>query len=284
MTSRVLLLAGCLLAWLTPASASSPESPTPILTEAALISETRSVRPGHAFWVALRLEAKDGWHTYWRYPGDTGLATKISWRLPNGFRAGDIEWPAPERIEIGPAANYGYHGEVLLLTKIDVPAAASGSRTVTLNAKADWLACEKICVPESAALTLTLPVGDAAPEKDERWQEKFSAARRRIPVPAPWPATFGVHGDVLALSLPATASDGARSILFFPHEYGAIDNAAPQTFGLHRDRAVLKVTRGEMMTEQVRHLAGTVVMIFKNGAETVLKSFDITASRNDRTL
>ncbi|MEX2450578.1 MAG: protein-disulfide reductase DsbD domain-containing protein [Rhodospirillales bacterium] len=278
---RSWLLAGCLLAWLTPASASPPAE---TFTHASLIAETRSVQPGKPLSVALRLESKDGWHTYWRYPGDTGLATKIAWRLPNGFRAGDIEWPAPERIEIGPAANYGYHGEVLLLTKIDVPAAASALKTVTLNAQADWLACEKICVPESATLTLTLPVSDAAPEKDARWQEKFSAARRQIPVPAPWPATFGVHGDVLALSLPATASDGAQNILFFPHEYGAIDNAAPQAFGLHRDRAVLKMTRGEMMTEQVKHLAGTVVMVFKSGGGTVLKSFDITASRNDRTL
>jgi len=37
-----------------------------------LVSEVDSIAPGQAFWVALQLDIRDGWHTYWRNPGDSG--------------------------------------------------------------------------------------------------------------------------------------------------------------------------------------------------------------------
>ncbi|MEQ8193123.1 MAG: hypothetical protein RIB59_01405, partial [Rhodospirillales bacterium] len=101
---------------------------------------------------------------------------------------------------------------------------------------------------------------------------------------APWPVIFSVHKNELALSLPAKAAAEAHSVLFFPHDYGAIDNAAPQTFGLHQGRAVLKMTPGTMITDKTDRLSGTIVMVFKNGEASVSKAYEITASRNDRTL
>src|SRR6185369_1520698 len=70
--------------------------------EAELVSEVESIQPGQPFWVALRLKMEDHWHTYWQNPGDSGLATKIIWNLPEGFRAESIQWPYPEKIEAPP--------------------------------------------------------------------------------------------------------------------------------------------------------------------------------------
>ena len=58
--------------------------------DARLLSEVKTVQPGGSFWVATKLQMSDGWHTYWRNPGDSGLETTIEWNLPEGFSAGDI--------------------------------------------------------------------------------------------------------------------------------------------------------------------------------------------------
>ena len=88
--------------------------------EASLVAETATVAPGGAFWVALRLDIAEGWHTYWRNPGDSGEPTRIDWRLPEGVTASDIHWPAPEAIAYGPLMNFGYHGTAWHLVRMTV--------------------------------------------------------------------------------------------------------------------------------------------------------------------
>src|ERR1700732_3181097 len=68
--------------------------------KARLVSEVNSVGPSQVFWVALELEIRDGWHTYWRNPGDSGQATKLEWQLPAGVGAGGIVWASSHRFEI----------------------------------------------------------------------------------------------------------------------------------------------------------------------------------------
>src|ERR1035438_5443799 len=73
--------------------------------KARLVGEVRSVAPGQSFFVALELDIREGWHTYWRNPGDSGQATKLTWALPDGWSAGEIQWPAPHRFELAPLVN-----------------------------------------------------------------------------------------------------------------------------------------------------------------------------------
>ncbi|HMQ13982.1 MAG TPA: protein-disulfide reductase DsbD family protein, partial [Candidatus Competibacter phosphatis] len=132
--------------------------------QAELISETTAIQPGQPFWVALRLQMRDGWHVYWRNPGDSGLAPTVTWTLPAGFSAGEIQWPYPERIPVGPLMNFGYHGTVVLPVQIQPLSSLPDQDTFTLRARADWLVCQEDCIPESADLELTLPTqADPAP-------------------------------------------------------------------------------------------------------------------------
>jgi DsbC/DsbD-like thiol-disulfide interchange protein len=61
------------------------EAPTGPLVKVQLIAENDAIKPGVPFTVALRQEITPGWHTYWTNPGDSGLATNITWDLPEGF-------------------------------------------------------------------------------------------------------------------------------------------------------------------------------------------------------
>src|SRR5258708_19152112 len=89
--------------------------------KARLVSEVSAVGPGQVFWVALELNIRDGWHTYWRNPCDSGEPTKLALQLPAEFTAGDIVWTTPHRFEIAPLVNYGYDKHAMHLVQITPP-------------------------------------------------------------------------------------------------------------------------------------------------------------------
>ena len=124
---------------------------------ASLISKTDHIAPGKPFWVAVRLDMDQGWHTYYKNPGDSGLPTKISWKLPAGFEAGKIQWPKPKKITESAITNYIYEDRVDLAVRIAPPANLK-EETVNLSAKVSWLECKDACVPGSSEVRLTLPV------------------------------------------------------------------------------------------------------------------------------
>jgi DsbC/DsbD-like thiol-disulfide interchange protein len=127
------------------------------------------------FWLGLSLTPEHGWHTYWKNPGDAGMPTRISWDLPPGWSAGDIDWPVPSRIPVGPLANYGYEGPVLLTSQVFPPRDWQG-QPVRVVAHAHWLVCKDQCVPESADLVVALPA-PAQPQVHAR----FVTARQSVP-------------------------------------------------------------------------------------------------------
>src|SRR5271167_4678781 len=128
------------LTLLSPAAYAVPEDA--VATEnvtAKLVSEVSAISPGQSFWVALEFNIRDGWHTYWRNPGDSGQATAIKWQLPSGFEAGDIVWTTPHRFELPPLMNYGYAKHAVHLVKIDAPGDLRPGSPIVLSAKASWL-------------------------------------------------------------------------------------------------------------------------------------------------
>ena len=129
------------------------------LVKADLLADTSSIVPGKPFTVGLRLQMAPHWHTYWQNSGDAGLPTKIAWQLPDGFKAGALQWPIPTRIDsAGDIVNYGYSEQAVLLTEITPPAQLPPGE-ISLRAKADWLVCADLCVPGEANLALRLPTG-----------------------------------------------------------------------------------------------------------------------------
>ena len=140
---------------------SSQASANPQRTEhaiAEIVSDRAGVHAGQSIQIGLSLTLKPGWHTYWRNPGDAGLPTTLDWSLPPGSRVTDIDWPAPERIDVGPLVSFGYEGEVLFPLTFTAPSFARPGDTLRLRAQARWLVCKDVCIPESAVLEFDLPV------------------------------------------------------------------------------------------------------------------------------
>ena len=170
---------------------------------------------------------KEHWHTYWRNPGDSGEPTQVTWKLPQGFVAGDLEWPAPSLIRVGPVASFGYEGDAILLARITPPRDVRSGTTVSLAADIAYIVCEKICIPGEASVSLSLPVSERSASSPAN--AIFDAARSKLPQPSPWKATFSSRNKS-NYGVPARRrqGDAIRAAQFFPYDNTLIDNAARQ--------------------------------------------------------
>ncbi len=230
--------------------------------EAELVAERTAVVPGQPVTVALRLAMIPRWHTYWRNPGDSGEPTRIEWRLPAGFAVGPIEWPIPKLLPVGPLMNYGYEGEVLLLSRITPPPELPLGRPVTLSARATWLVCEVQCIPEEAELSLVLPA-TATSRDDPGWARSIAAVRAALPAPPGgldgWriSAHGGPGGATLALAPPAGVA--LRELTFFPFDEGKIEPAAPQRLTRSDDGYRLTLAAAAQPVGDFTRVAGILV-------------------------
>ena len=233
------------------ASSQAQEFDGKTLVSARLLSSQSAIVPGQPFEVGLLLEMAPEWHTYWEYSGDAGLPTKIDWKLPDGFQAGQIQWPAPHlMIEPGDIWTYGYGGEVVLITTVIPPKDLPAGTPMTLRAKASWLVCKDLCIPGSAELELTLPVAATATAENQPFFSRF-----RSELPSSEPPPFGLAWEQKSGAWHLKISDlppGAKAALF-PLGSGDGDSAhpiagAPGEFSIQTPgsfRGVLSITSGE---------------------------------------
>jgi thiol:disulfide interchange protein len=144
-----------------------------------LLAEPSAVSAGVPFFVALKMSHDPGWHTYYKEPGDSGLPTKVQWRLPEGFTAGEIQWPLPQKIVLPPLVNFGYKGEAALLTLISPPRALDGQQ-VTLAGRVSWLECKEECVPGQADVSVVVPAAATPGAPSEKMKAFFDGARSKL--------------------------------------------------------------------------------------------------------
>jgi thiol:disulfide interchange protein DsbD len=278
MRIAILGLLGLLL--LSPAAfALSGNSFASDNVKARLVSELGTMGPGQTDWVALELDIREGWHTYWRNPGDSGEATKLTWQLPSGFTAGDIVWTTPHRFELPPLVNYGYSKHVMHLVPITAPKDLKAGTTIDLAAKASWLVCSDVCIPESADLKLRIPASAQPGSVDPKDAALFTAARSELPTLQPAATTARIQGDQLIISLGkewgATLSQ-IKSLAFFPYDEGSIEYAAPQTLTRAGDMLQL-ATKVGFQPPQPGTIRGVLVATENSGNESTAVPIEIAA-------
>ena len=215
-----------------------------------LVAETTAAVPGSTVWVAVVQDIDHGWHTYWRNPGDAGEPTKLVWTVPAGWKAGDIVWPAPKRLPLGPIMNYGYEDKVLLPVPIQVPATARVGQSVSLKAAVALLICADVCVPADAVVTLTLPVAAGAPAADPVWGPAIARTLADAPKPQGLTAAFAAAPAALKIAVAGAPLAGVRGgdAYFYPYSDKLIDHAKPQAIERGPSGLTLTLTPGYAFT------------------------------------
>lgn len=246
MLNRLLLVLFILLA--APALAQQSSASLPH-TRVEIVAETPAPKAGSRFALALKVTPAKGWHTYYEYPGDTGMAPRPQWTLPDGVRISPFRFPVPETFVVSGLMNHVYAGENILLADVDVPENASD--TLPIRVKLDWLVCDdRLCVPEQAELGLDLNIGDG--RIDPRAKPLFDRAYQALPRPLSETAHFALVGQKLRLSVPFADAAGITSAHFFAQRDDAIRFAAPQTIR-HSDDVIIIET--ELLTDAPDNIA-----------------------------
>src|SRR5205809_2337500 len=229
------------------------------LVKAELLADTSAIVPGKAFTVGLLLRMAPGWHTYWKFSGDAGLPTELKWKLPQGFKISEIRWPIPlKTIDPGDIETYGYENEVLLMQEIMPPSKIDES-SVKLSADANWLVCEKICIPGGETLQLELPIStNSQPANTELF------ARYRRLLPQNWPganaatAEWSRAGSDLRLKVASVALAKYPAADFFPLPEQGIVVGHPTIESRNKNQILFRIPI-ESSGKSVSAMAGLVV-------------------------
>lgn len=229
-------------------------------TTVDLITAEASFTPGADVWVGLRFRLEEGWHVYWQNPGDSGSPPALRWQLPDGIRAGEIEWPAPERIEAGTLVNYGYENGVVLPIPLRVAASLKPGQVMIAGLQVKWLVCKDLCVPGQARLDLRLPLADADRAEVAGWKRLIDQARARVPKPAP--AVWKVRARSTTDTFIVTIDTGQREArgVFFPLDVSQINDSAPQLLRAHDRGLELTLRKSDQLSKEPPQLKGVLAL------------------------
>ena len=200
----------------------APVAQTPQVT-VDLLAEPKSMEAGKPITLGLRFRPVPGWHIYWENPGDSGLPPSVTWKLPPGWTAGELQFPFPEKILVPPLVSYGYEQETLLLTTFTIPDYEKIPSSFPIEADIEWLVCKETCLPGKAHLNLTIPT---QPKPNIDLQGLFDEVRREMPAQIPTISVKArLKGGWLEFSISNAPEVGALS--FFPADGDYVDEFQP---------------------------------------------------------
>lgn len=187
----------------------------PAHARARLVLEHASVAPGGATTIGVHFEMDPQWHIYWPGQNDSGSPTIIRWKLPEGWKVEEVQWPAPQRhLAEGEILDHVYEKSATLIARLKTPKTVKPGDKAAIAAEVEWLVCKSACIPGSAALSGEITIADApAPGADAKLIE---AARAALPKPPGDAVKLAWSGRTLRLTV-----DGADQLTFAPHEASA---------------------------------------------------------------
>jgi thiol:disulfide interchange protein DsbD len=226
-----------------------------------LLSRQTTIVSGSGLQLGIHFILEPGWHIYWINPGDSGQPPSFQWQLPDGFTAGEVQWPRPERMQSSAElADYGYHDDVLLMVPIHAPQSINNeqSRGLRFAVEAKWLVCREICIPEHAGLELSLRSG--AIKENPATAKLFADAEKLLPVAMPhaWSANAESRKNDFLLTI--AANKPIIRAIFFPLDPGQIDNPAPQKLQPMPSGAKIALKKSDVLLKPIKVLRGVLVV------------------------
>jgi DsbC/DsbD-like thiol-disulfide interchange protein len=122
----------------------------------------------------IEIKIQPAWHTYWRYPGDSGVPPRFNFSGSDNVATVKVLYPAPKAITDEVGTTIGYKDNVILPLRV-FP--RQMDKPVTLHLKLDYAVCQKLCVPVEAQADLTLTAAGGADNA------ALVAAEARVPKP-----------------------------------------------------------------------------------------------------
>lgn len=146
-------------------------------SKSRLIGGTVDIDGEPTLLAGVQMRMDDGWKTYWKYPGDSGVPPGFDWSGSKNLKSAEVLFPAPHRFIDGGGTAIGYSQDVVFPVKITPEKAGEA---VQLKLVFDYGICMDLCIPSEVILSLTLSP-DMAEDSNEA--SLLSDAIARVPKP-----------------------------------------------------------------------------------------------------
>jgi DsbC/DsbD-like thiol-disulfide interchange protein len=269
----MVLLCGWLALTAPPGLAAGPDFPEP---EVGIVVAGGGLLAG-AHEIGIEIALPDGWHTYWRSPGDAGLPPVFDPSASTNLKAFEVAWPAPERYVTDDIVSIVYHGRPVLPVRV-VP--VDPDRPVDLSVRLDYGYCREVCIPAWVDLSATLDPGAPA---DLDATAALAVARAAVPVAE----GEGVAGPRI-VSLERIGDDRKTAVLRIVVEApdpGAVDLFAeppdgwyltvPRAVGIEAGRAIFELPlRGMPRKAEFAGAAFRFTLVGPDGGVEAVRTLD----------
>jgi len=270
--ARMLLLLLLPLAIALPARAASDSADAPHV-HVQLVVPYVDANAGNDRVIGLYFKLEPGWHIYWSNPGDAGEPPHVKWTLPGGITVGQLQFPIPKRLPLGPLMDFGYENEVLFPIHVKVAMNPSFGQA-KLRAKVDWLVCSSSCIPGKAELEtafnitpFTTSTQPAASGDKEIWNRLAG----RLPKPLPAGSKIGFKATPDGFRLTVETGRRETEAAFFPEEQYIIDNPSPQKFTATAKGLVLDLKKDSELKAAPAELRGVLELAGGRAYEIVAR-------------
>lgn len=164
-----LALACLLLLWLPATQAADSgwlQSPQNDHAQVRLRADTSN---GDETRVLLAVELEKGWKTYWRSPGEGGIAPAITWQ--GNPPPATWFWPTPQRFDVAGISTQGYQQRVTL------PIVLKGAVPQQLKGRLTLSTCSNVCILTDYPFKL-----DLTTPADPKFNHDFAQAMGQVPI------------------------------------------------------------------------------------------------------
>lgn len=177
-----LLKLAIVLFFLTNSLSSARAEPFLIPAAADQASEVNFLSGGplkeDSFYQAgLEIVLAPGAITYWRTPGDAGVPPVFDFEGSQNLEKAQVFYPVPQRLDEAGETAFGYKDRVVF--PVHVTPKESG-QPIELKVRLAYAVCTKVCLPETARLSVELGPGQKTSHSIET---ELSRAEKALPKP-----------------------------------------------------------------------------------------------------
>ncbi|MGI9401826.1 MAG: protein-disulfide reductase DsbD domain-containing protein [Rhizobiaceae bacterium] len=123
----------------------------------------------------VEIKLDEGWKTYWREPGGSGIPPQFDFSSSKHFLPGEVLFPTPQRLEASGAVFAGYKGTVRFPFRGQMTGQGNNG-SIHLNLLAG--VCEEICIPAIAQFEIPF---SALLSSDPESQLGIGEAFKKVP-------------------------------------------------------------------------------------------------------
>ncbi len=207
--------------------------------------------------VAFRFMIKDGWHIYWRNPGDAGLPTKIELLNPGDIQVNNVNWPIPQIFTTDDITNFGYAKEVTLFAELK----SNKQIVLPLEIKftVSWLVCKEICLPGKDTLTVVISENTESGSNINYLNEFFTYQARIPDYNHSLKTELETFNGHVVFKIYAVEEAYTGDVTFLSYQSGYLSNGKKQEIDYEDGALIIKVWEDDFVIEMPEIIEGIVI-------------------------